>query len=183
MLPPPVHDDRVPQSLRLTNRARHAVSTGECVNLMSSDCQRLPDAAAAIHNLWISPLFVAVIVYLLVDLVGWSALCGLAVLLLTMPLQMRIAARQMRIQRAQSGRTDARLRLVNEVLQCIKVVKYCAWEASFEQRLDALRAVELESVRQFAFATAYSIVLVVATPLVMCGKLYLCCVSKGSPAL
>jgi ABC transporter transmembrane region len=143
---------------------------------MSNDAQRLPDAAFSIHNVWTAPLFIGITVYLLVDLVGWSALCGLAVLIVMMPLQAFIAIRQMGIQHGQMARTDARLRLVNEVLQGMKIVKYYAWEAPFAERITALRAVELQSIKQFAFASAYSLVLLVATPFVMCGE----CGTRGA---
>ncbi|KAG5177321.1 P-loop containing nucleoside triphosphate hydrolase protein [Tribonema minus] len=156
------------KSLNLSNRARQTTSTGECVTLMSNDAQRLPDVAFSVHNIWTSPLIVAVTVYLLVNLVGVAALAGLAFLVVMMPLQATIAIHQMGVQRGQMKRTDARLRLVNEVLQGIKIVKYYAWEAPFAERLTALREVELQSIKRFAFASAYSLVLLVATPFVMC---------------
>ena len=108
--------------------------TGQLVTLMSADAQRLPDAALTIHNLWTSPLFVAVAIYYLIHLVGVAGVAGLAFLCAIIPLQAFIALKQMGIQRSQMKRTDARLKLVNEILQGIKIVKYMTWEAPFSER-------------------------------------------------
>ena len=86
---------------------------------MSADAQRLPDAALTIHTLWTSPLFVAASIIYLVSLVGVSGVAGLAVLAATVPLQAFVAVKQMGIQRTQMKRTDARLKLVNEILQVL----------------------------------------------------------------
>jgi ATP-binding cassette, subfamily C (CFTR/MRP), member 1 len=44
--------------------------------------------------------------------------------------------------------SDRRVKLVNEVLQGIRVVKYYNWEESFEKRLE-----EIRKVRVFFFCT------------------------------
>jgi ATP-binding cassette, subfamily C (CFTR/MRP), member 1 len=122
------------KSLRLSSRARQTTSTGQAVTLMSADSQRLPDAAMTMHSIWTAPLFIAVVIYFLIDLVGVAALAGIAFLCVTIPLQGFISFKQMGIQREQMRRTDARIKLVNEILQGMKIVKYYAWEVPFEER-------------------------------------------------
>jgi ATP-binding cassette, subfamily C (CFTR/MRP), member 1 len=122
------------KSLRLSNTARQATSVGHCVTLMASDSQRLPDAALTMHLVWTSPLYIAVAMYFLIKLVGMAAVYGVVFLLCTLPLQGYIAVKQVNIQRTQMMRTGARIKLVNEILQGIKIIKLCAWELPFHDR-------------------------------------------------
>jgi ATP-binding cassette, subfamily C (CFTR/MRP), member 1 len=127
------------KSLRLSNTARQATSIGQCMTLMASDSQRIPDVAMTIHSLWTAPLFIAVAMYFLIKLVGVAAVYGVAFLLSALPLQGYIAVKQVSIQRTQMAKTDARVKLVNEILQGIKIIKLCAWEVPFQNRLVTLR--------------------------------------------
>jgi ATP-binding cassette, subfamily C (CFTR/MRP), member 1 len=126
------------KSLRLSNAARQATSIGHCMTLMASDSQRLPDAALTMHLVWIAPLFIAVSMYFLIKLVGMAAVYGVAFLLCTLSLQGYIAVKQVGIQRSQMMRTDARVKLVNEILHSIKIIKLCAWEMPFHERYATL---------------------------------------------
>eukprot|EP00953_Heterococcus_sp_UTEX-ZZ885_P030604 16163-Heterococcus_DN1.PRE.4 len=71
--------------------------------------------------------------YTLALLVGMAAVYGVAFLLCTLPLQGYIAVKHVGIQRKQMMRTDARIKLVNEILQSIKIIKLCAWEMPFHE--------------------------------------------------
>jgi ATP-binding cassette, subfamily C (CFTR/MRP), member 1 len=122
------------KSLRLSNTARRATSVGHCMTLMASDSQKLPDAALIVHTLWTSPLYIAVAMYFLIKLVGVAAVYGIAFLLCTLLLHGYIAVKQVNIQRTQISKTDARVKLVNEILQSIKIIKLCAWEVPFYDR-------------------------------------------------
>ena len=54
-------------------------------------------------------------------LLGVSVLAGLAIMVLMMPLNAVIAMKQRKLQVAQMGFKDARIKLMNEVLNGIKV--------------------------------------------------------------
>eukprot|EP00752_Nemacystus_decipiens_P009274 g8285.t1 len=155
------------KSLRLSNKARQGTSTGELVTLMSNDAQRLPDMSLSVHALWSTPLFIVVAITLLVRLVGWSAAAGLCFLVVMIPIQGMLAAKQMGLQRAQMKQTESRVKVVNEVLQGIRIVKYYAWEAPFVERISALRDVEVDKIKGFAFVNAYSMSIMLTTPFVM----------------
>ncbi|CAM9961201.1 unnamed protein product, partial [Ectocarpus sp. 12 AP-2014] len=102
------------KSLRLSNKARQSTSTGELVTLMSNDAQRLPDMALSIHAIWSTPLFIVVAVFLLVNLVGAAAVAGIMLLVLMIPIQGVLAAKQMGLQRAQMKQTQSRVKVINE---------------------------------------------------------------------
>lgn len=108
------------KALRLSNKARQSTSTGELVTLLSNDAEHLPNMALSIHVPWSTTLFLIVAVTLLVRLLGPPALAGILLLVLMIPVQGFLAAKQMGLQRAQMKQTQYRVKVINEVLQvCI----------------------------------------------------------------
>ncbi|KAJ7054729.1 multidrug resistance-associated ABC transporter [Mycena amicta] len=84
---------------------------------------------------------------------GYSALVGLGVLLLGFPLQV-ILVRIMFTQRKKGVKiTDKRVRLTNEVLQGIRLIKYYAWEGFYTKQIGGLREREIATVRKMAAAS------------------------------
>lgn len=116
------------KSLRLSNKARQSTSTGELVTLMSNDAQRLPDMSLSVHAIWSTPLFIIIAVGLLVNLVGAAAAAGVAFLMCMIPIQGFLAAKQMGLQRAQMKQTEARVKVINEVLQVGRGGRICGNE-------------------------------------------------------
>ena len=52
------------------------------------------------------------------------------------------------------GLKDERLKVMNEVLNGIKVLKLYAWETSFKEKVDAVRNMELKSLLKFQMTMA-----------------------------
>ena len=46
-------------------------------------------------------------------------------------------------------RKDARQKIMNEVLQGIRVIKFFAWEISFSERISEVRGQELAQLRKY----------------------------------
>ena len=73
--------------MKLSQKARGQTSAGQVTNLMSNDVNRLDIVPFFMHYLWVGPTQTALCSYLMWQDLGASALIGVAVLLLTIPLQ------------------------------------------------------------------------------------------------
>jgi len=155
------------KSLCLSNSARQSTSTGEAVTLMSNDAEKIPQGALMAHNLWVTPLFLVAGITLLGRLVGLATLGGVMFLVFIIPIQGKLAFKAMFIQRGTMKYTTQRLKVVNEILQGIKIVKFYAWEASFKERVAAIRNIELANLRTYAILNAFTMSILMATSLVM----------------
>ena len=80
------------QALCLSNKARHANTMGEIVNLMSVDAQRLMDATYYLHMLWSSPLQILLALIFLYLTMGPSIFAGFGIMVLLTPFNAIIAA-------------------------------------------------------------------------------------------
>lgn len=124
-------------------------TSGEIVNLMSVDAQRIRDTMTYLHTLWSGPYQIMITLIFLWAVIRWATLAGLAVMLLQIPLVTMVARRVKLAQRELMKRKDQRVKETNEVFSAIRLLKMYAWEDSFEARLDKIRDLELTYLRQY----------------------------------
>ncbi|KAK5612185.1 hypothetical protein CRENBAI_022816 [Crenichthys baileyi] len=142
--------------LVMSNDNRKESTVGETVNLMSADAQRFNDVTNFIHLLWSCPLQIIVsIVFLWMEL-GPSTLAGIAVMVLMVPVNGLLANKAKEIQTENMKSKDKRLKIMNEMLNGIKVLKLFAWEPSFQTQVEDIRGEELKVMRKFAYLTSVS---------------------------
>ncbi|XP_035519605.1 canalicular multispecific organic anion transporter 1 isoform X1 [Morone saxatilis] len=144
------------KALVVSNEARKESTVGETVNLMSADAQRFNDVTNFIHLLWSCPLQITLsIVFLWLEL-GPSVLAGLAVMVLMVPINGFLATKARNIQIENMKFKDKRLKIMNEILNGIKILKLYAWEPSFQTQVEGIRGQELKVMRKFAYLTSVS---------------------------
>ncbi len=109
------------QALRLSSKARRKSTVGEIVNLMSVDAQRFVDLMTIIHLIWSAPLQILLSLIFLYLTMGPSIFAGVAIMLLTIPVNALIASYGKKLQAKQMLFKDSRIKIINEVLNGIKV--------------------------------------------------------------
>uniref|UniRef100_A0A8C1YWK0 Multidrug resistance-associated protein 1 n=1 Tax=Cyprinus carpio TaxID=7962 RepID=A0A8C1YWK0_CYPCA len=144
------------KALVITHAARRTSTVGEIVNLMSVDAQRFMDLITYINMIWSAPLQVILALYFLWQNLGPSVLAGIAVMVLMVPLNAVIAMKTKTYQVAQMKSKDNRIKLMNEVLNGIKVLKLYAWELAFKDKVSAIRESELRVLKKTAYLGAVS---------------------------
>uniref|UniRef100_A0A4W3I297 Multidrug resistance-associated protein 1 n=1 Tax=Callorhinchus milii TaxID=7868 RepID=A0A4W3I297_CALMI len=136
------------KALVITNEARKTSTIGEIVNLMSVDAQRLMDLITYINMMWSAPLQVTLAMYFLWQNLGPSVLAGVAVMILLVPINSMIVT--------QMKEKDNRIKLMNEILNGIKVIKLYAWELAFKEKVMQIRRKELKVLKNAAYFSAVS---------------------------
>uniref|UniRef100_A0A673IM37 Canalicular multispecific organic anion transporter 2-like n=1 Tax=Sinocyclocheilus rhinocerous TaxID=307959 RepID=A0A673IM37_9TELE len=144
------------KSLVITNEAKRSSTVGEVVNLMSVDAQRFMDLTTFLNMLWSAPLQIVLALFFLWQNLGPSVLAGLAVMVLLIPFNAFIAMKTRSYQVEQMKYKDERIKLMNEILNGIKVLKLYAWETSFQQKILQIRQKELHVLRKTAYLSALS---------------------------
>ncbi|KAL0104449.1 hypothetical protein PUN28_017289 [Cardiocondyla obscurior] len=142
------------KALRMSNAARKESTLGEIVNLMSVDAQRFMDLTAYINMIWSAPLQIALALYFLWNILGPAVFAGLAVMIILIPVNGLIANKVKTLQIRQMKSKDERVKLMNEVLNGIKVLKLYAWEPSFEQQILKIRVKEIQVLKEAAYLNA-----------------------------
>ncbi|XP_016097318.1 canalicular multispecific organic anion transporter 1-like [Sinocyclocheilus grahami] len=144
------------KALVVSNDSRKESTAGEIVNLMSADAQRFNDVTNFIHLLWSCPLQIALAIAFLWIELGPSVLAGLLVMVLMVPINGWLATKSRGFQMENMKFKDKRMKIVNDILNGIKVLKYYAWESSFEAQVQEIREQELKVMRKFAYLSSVS---------------------------
>ncbi|EEB15150.1 multidrug resistance protein, putative [Pediculus humanus corporis] len=144
------------KSLKMSTVARKESTVGEIVNLMSVDAQRFMDLLIYINMIWSAPLQISLALYFLWGLLGPSVLAGVAVMIIIIPVNGFLASKMKTLQIKQMKYKDERVKLTNEVLGGMKVIKLYAWEPSFEEQILKIRAKEVTQLKYAAYYNAVS---------------------------
>ncbi|KJZ73976.1 hypothetical protein HIM_06644 [Hirsutella minnesotensis 3608] len=121
---------------------------GTIINLMSVDSFKVAEVTAYLHFLCAAaPTQLTVCVVLLWQVMGLSAIPGLIVMVLLLPINYFIARGFNITSKNIMTATDKRINVTNEVLQNIRIIKYFAWEERFGRIIDEKRRAELNALR------------------------------------
>lgn len=71
--------------------------------------------------------------------IGYAAVFGVAFMLLFIPLQAYLGRKTSQLRLKTALRTDERVRLMNEIIQGIQVIKMYAWEKPFGKMVEMAR--------------------------------------------
>jgi ATP-binding cassette subfamily C (CFTR/MRP) protein 1 len=137
------------KSLKLSSEGRSSKTTGDIVNHMAVDQQRLSDLTQFGMQLWSAPFQITLCMVSLYQLVGVSMFAGVGVMILMIPLNGAIARMMKRLQIVQMHNKDSRTRLMTEILNNIKSIKLYAWNTAFMNKLSHIRNdLELNTLRK-----------------------------------
>ncbi|XP_017474879.1 PREDICTED: probable multidrug resistance-associated protein lethal(2)03659 [Rhagoletis zephyria] len=135
------------KALRLSRTALGGTTTGQVVNLISNDVGRLDTSLIHIHYLYLGPIVAVIITILMYREIGVSSLFGVAFMLLLLPLQAYLGKRTSVLRLRTALCTDERVRMMNEIISGIQVIKMYAWEKPFGKMVQYARAKEMYSIR------------------------------------
>ena len=124
------------------------VTSGAIINLMAVDSFKVADISAYLHFLWANtPVQAIVAVALLYQVLGFSSIAGIGMMVVLLPINLYISKQFAAIQTKILAATDARINNTNEVLTNIRIIKYFAWEQRFMNQVSEKRTTELQNLR------------------------------------
>ncbi|XP_005190477.1 probable multidrug resistance-associated protein lethal(2)03659 [Musca domestica] len=135
------------KALRLSKSAMVNTTSGQMVNLISNDVGRLDTSVLHMHFVWIGPLEIFVVTYFMYKEIGPCSLIGVAVMLLFVPIQGFLGKKTSVLRLRTALCTDERVRLMNEIISGIQVIKMYAWEIPFGKMVDFARRKEMKAIR------------------------------------
>jgi ABC-type multidrug transport system fused ATPase/permease subunit len=104
------------------------------------------------------------IMCVLLGFVGTAALPGLGILLLLVPVQYAVGMAAAASRKKVVAASEARVRLMDEILQAIKLVKMYAWEGKFAESVSVLRNKETSLARVGGILKSLNLALVFVLP-------------------
>nr|CAI5849598.1 unnamed protein product [Callosobruchus analis] len=144
------------KALKLNRAALGEVTIGQMINLLSNDVARFDLCFQGIHYMYIGPLETLIVIYLTYYYMGYTALIGPVFLLASIPMQLYLGKLISKFRLRTALRTDQRVRLMNEVITGIQVIKMYTWEAAFSKAVEIVRRNEMKCIRSASYIRAIS---------------------------
>lgn len=127
---------------------------GRVINILSNDLPRLSAAMCFLCELIKCPLEFLVITYLMYCIIGASALIGALLIAGYVPIQVIIAKKFAYYRQKTAKCTDRRVKLMNEIIRGIQVIKMYTWEKPFAAVIREARKQEIAAMRGVAYVNA-----------------------------
>ncbi|KAI5634784.1 ABC transporter transmembrane region domain-containing protein [Phthorimaea operculella] len=150
--------------LKLNRAGSNKTAPGQVINLMSNDVNRFDMASLFLNYIWVMPLCVPVVSYLVWNHIGWATLAALGVILIqTVVVQAYLSRRQGILRGKIAKRTDERVKVMSELVSGVQVIKMYAWEKPFEKLVHQLRKLEVKLIMRTSMIKGFSTALMVFT--------------------
>ncbi|CAK4364114.1 unnamed protein product, partial [Aphanomyces euteiches] len=153
------------KALKLAGYAKRSMTSGEIVTLSSVDSERLFQGFLLGPWVIVAPVNVAVIFVLIGFTLGYIVgIVGGVVMALLLYVGYTTATTAGTIRHEILKLQSERVKLTNEILQGVRVVKLYAWESFLEDQVAAIREQELILLKKFQYARVLNTVALSIAP-------------------
>ncbi|KAJ6594858.1 P-loop containing nucleoside triphosphate hydrolase protein [Mycena capillaripes] len=121
---------------------------GKINNLVTTDLGNITDSRDFLHMFISIPLQLALGIWFLHTLLGWSVWVGVASIILLAPVPGYMAKLVQSVQKERLKRTDDRVQSVSEAVNVLRMVKLFGWEEKMKARIADKRDSELTWIRK-----------------------------------
>ncbi|XP_064638747.1 ATP-binding cassette sub-family C member 5-like isoform X2 [Lineus longissimus] len=140
-------------------------SAGQLVNLFSTDAQRMFDVCISAMNIISGPLISLVALVYLLFLLGPIVIFGFLVIFCFYPFQLCMSKLMSLYRRKAVVITDQRVRLMNEILTCVKLIKMYAWEKPFAKTIAGIRDAEIKMMEKSTYVQSMTMAFTPGLPI------------------
>ncbi|XP_022147122.1 ABC transporter C family member 9-like isoform X2 [Momordica charantia] len=130
------------KGLRLSSQSRQSCSSGEIMNYMSVDIQRITDFIWYLNTIWMLPVQISLAIYILHTNLGLGSLGALGATLVVMSCNIPMTRVQKSYQTKIMEAKDNRMKTTSEVLRNMRTLKLQAWDTQYLEKLVSLRKLE-----------------------------------------
>ncbi|CAH9134081.1 unnamed protein product [Cuscuta epithymum] len=167
------------KGLKLSSSARQSHSTGEIVNYMAVDVQRVGDYSWYLHDIWMLPLQIILALAILYKNVGIASVATLIATVISIVATIPLARIQEDYQDNLMGAKDDRMRKTSECLRNMRILKLQAWEDRYRLILEEMRSVEYKYLRLALYTQSLVTFIFWSSPIFVSAVTFGTCIMLG----
>ncbi|XP_021736749.1 ABC transporter C family member 3-like [Chenopodium quinoa] len=169
------------KALTLSCRSKQGHTSGEMINFMSVDAERIGNFSWYMHDPWMVILQVALALLILYKSLGLASLAALAatvfIMLANYPLSTLLEKYQEKLMEAK----DKRMKATSEILKNMRILKLQAWEMKFLSKIVDLRNNENVWLKKFFSISAATVFVFWGAPTFVSVITFGTCMIMGIP--
>ena len=122
------------------------INIGKVINLLSNDINEIDSGLLYLMPVVLSPFTIGVGGILVWQFFDFATIFGLLSLIGSLALSNYVSKKSEAIRMEKNAITDERIKLINELIECIRLIKMYAWEDAFKRVIETLREREVVKV-------------------------------------
>ncbi|KAL6554898.1 Canalicular multispecific organic anion transporter 2 [Orobanche gracilis] len=169
------------KGLSLSCQSKQGHTTGEIINIMSVDAERIGEFSWYMHDAWIVVIQVGLALSILYKNVGPASIAGLFAIIFVMLANVPLGKLQARFQDKLMKAKDERMKSTSEVLKNMSILKLQAWEMKFLSKILHLRSVEEGWLKMYLYTSAVTTFIFWGAPTFVSVVTFVACMLMGIP--
>ncbi|VAH81754.1 unnamed protein product [Triticum turgidum subsp. durum] len=169
------------KGLALSGRSRQTHSSGEMVNIVGVDADRVGNSSWYIHDLWLVPLQVSMAMFVLYSTLGLASLAALGATAAVMLVNVPSVKVQEKLQQNLMRSKDVRMKATSEILRNMRILKLQGWEMKFLSKIIALRKTETNWLKKYLYTSTMITFIFWSAPTFIAVVTFGACVLMGIP--
>jgi ABC-type multidrug transport system fused ATPase/permease subunit len=146
--------------------AAHGI-TGRVQQMHATDTYKFIEMSLFMQQLWSAPCMIVAALISLYFFIGWAGVTSFGVIMVGVPFQGLIAKKMMEARTRCIGIADQRVNAINEIMHGIRIIKFMGWEDRFLERVNKIRAIEIENFKSLMIIRSIMVIIITHLPVMV----------------
>ncbi|KAG5254677.1 ABC transporter family member [Salix suchowensis] len=142
------------KGLTLSSQSKQGQTSGEIINIMTVDAERISDFSWYMHDPWLVILQVGLALLILYKNLGLATVSTFVATIVVMLLNYPLGRLQEHFQDKLMESKDKRMKATTEILRNMRILKLQGWEMKFLSKILELRQVETGWLKKYVYNSA-----------------------------
>ncbi|PPR95341.1 hypothetical protein GOBAR_AA25327 [Gossypium barbadense] len=169
------------KGLTLSCQSKQSHTSGEIINFMTVDAERVGDFSWYMHDPWMIVLQVALALLILYKTLGLASIVTFIATVLVMLANIPLGKMLQKFQDKLMESKDTRMKATSEILRNMRILKLQGWEMKFLSKIVGLRSVEEGWLKRFVYTNAMTAFVFWVAPSVVSVATFGACRFLGVP--
>ncbi|KAK9275695.1 hypothetical protein L1049_022962 [Liquidambar formosana] len=145
------------KGLTLSCQSKQGHTTGEIINFMTVDAERVGEFIYYVHQPWLIIVQITFALLILYTNLGLASIVTLVATALFMLANAPLGILQERFQKKLMESKDTRMKATSEILKNMRILKLQGWEMKFLSKIVEIRKIEAGLLKKFSYTFAVTI--------------------------
>nr|POF14557.1 abc transporter c family member 3 [Quercus suber] len=169
------------KGMNLSCQSKQGHTSGEIINLMTVDAERIGDFGWFLHDPWMVLVQVAVALLILYKNLGLASIAAFVATVLVMLANYPLEKFQEKFQDKIMESKDKRMKATSEILRNMRILKLQGWEMKFLSKIAKLRETEAGWLKGYVYANAMTTFVFWSAPTFVSVATFGACMLMGIP--
>ncbi|KAK9091885.1 hypothetical protein Syun_026796 [Stephania yunnanensis] len=167
------------KSQTLSSQAKQSHTSGEIINYMAIDAERIGNFSWHMHDAWLIPIQVSLALSILYKNIGLASIAALVATVIVMLVNVPLGKLLEKFQEKLMDCKDERMKKTSEILRNMRILKLQAWEMKFLSKVIELRKNEEGWLKKYVYSSAVTTFIFWGAPTFVAMVSFVACMLMG----